>query len=299
MSEPLVDLGISFKRYLAAEGKAQATIKLYMQAVRFYDAWIGQEHGRPGVLDDIRLGSLQQWFIVLHDRHKPNTVLMRWQGMNRFCNWLVDEEEIDKNPMKGIKRPVLKDSPVPLLDDADLAALVKACQGKEFNDRRDEAIIRLMLDCGIRVSEVCKLGVEELDVDACDALVHGKGGKDRMVYFGSRTARALDRYLRMRSRHRWSHLPNVFLGERGALTTDGVRTRMEVRAAKAGLNVAANPHRFRHTWADDFLFSGGQERDLKRLAGWSSDVMLEKYGRSGADRRAKAAAQKMRRGDRV
>lgn len=50
------------------------------------------------------------------------------------------------------------------------------------------------------------------------------------------------------------------------------------------------PHRFRHTFAHDFLMSGGQERDLKGLAGWSSDVMLERYGASAADARAKAAA---------
>jgi hypothetical protein len=54
-----------------------------------------------------------------------------------------------------------------------------------------------------------------------------------------------------------------------------------------------------HTFAHDFLMSGGQERDLKRLAGWSSDVMLERYGASAADVRAKATAQRLKRGDRV
>ena len=63
--------------------------------------------------------------------------------------------------------------------------------------------------------------------------------------------------------------------------------------------VAQRLHQFRHTFAHDFLMAGGQERDLKRLAGWSSDVMLERYDASAADARAKAAAQRLNRGDRV
>ncbi|MDQ6849425.1 MAG: tyrosine-type recombinase/integrase, partial [Actinomycetota bacterium] len=86
--------------------------------------------------------------------------------------------------------------------------------------------------------------------------------------------------------------------QRGALSPDGARERMRVRGEMAGIT-DLHPHRFRHTWAHDFLMSGGQERDLKRLAGWTSDVMLERYGASSADARAKAAAQRMKRGDRV
>ena len=83
-----------------------------------------------------------------------------------------------------------------------------------------------------------------------------------------------------------------------ALSAHGARERMKVRAAMAGID-DLHPHRFRHTFAHDFLMAGGQERDLKRLAGWSPDSMLERYGASAADARAKAAAQRLKRGDRV
>jgi integrase len=82
------------------------------------------------------------------------------------------------------------------------------------------------------------------------------------------------------------------------MSPDGVRERLKVRGAMAGLE-DLHPHKFRHTWAHDYMMAGGQERDLKRLAGWTSDVMLERYGASAADARAKAAAQRMKRGDRV
>ena len=104
--------------------------------------------------------------------------------------------------------------------------------------------------------------------------------------------------MRARSQHRWAHLDALFLTQRGALSPDGARERIRIRGVLAGIE-HLHPHRFRHTFAHDFLMSGGQERDLKRLAGWSSDVMLERYGASAADVRAKAAAQRLKRGDRV
>jgi site-specific recombinase XerD len=149
------------------------------------------------------------------------------------------------------------------------------------------------------VSEACGLALADVDLDREMALITGKGGKVRPVYFGSRTARALDRYLRERRRHRWAHLDALFLTQRGPLSTDGARERITVRAGQAGLRGRTFPHRFRHTFAHDFLINGGQERDLKRLAGWTSDVMLERYGASAADVRAKEAAKRLRRGDRI
>ncbi|OBF39232.1 hypothetical protein A5724_08825 [Mycobacterium sp. ACS1612] len=86
----------------------------------------------------------------------------------------------------------------------------------------------------------------------------------------------------------------------GRLSTDGVRKRVKVRADMAGLDPeSVYPHRFRHTNAHDFLMAGGQERDLKRLMGWKSDTMLERYGASAADQRAREAAKRLRRGDRI
>jgi site-specific recombinase XerD len=80
------------------------------------------------------------------------------------------------------------------------------------------------------------------------AIVLGKGSKVRRVYFGARTARALDRYLRLRDRHRWAHLDALFLTQRGALSPDGARDRIRIRGEMAGID-ALHPHRFRHTIA--------------------------------------------------
>lgn len=298
MDEQLVDLSASFQRSLRAEMKAARTVKLYGMSVRFFAEWLAVE-GRPATLEQLTRDNIRGWLEHLATDHAASTVRTRFKGLHRFCGWLVAEDEIDTHPMTGISPPEPSEKPVPVLTDDELIALLKACAGREFIDRRDEAMFRVFLDAGVRVSELCGLRVADVDLDGEMAMVTGKGGKIRPVYFGTRTVKALDRYLRDRRRHRWSHLAALFLTQRGALSTDGVRDRIQVRAEQAGLTDRMHPHRFRHTFAHDYLMAGGQERDLKRLAGWTSDSMLERYGASAADARAREATRRLRRGDRV
>ena len=228
MTAHLQDLQRSFLRHLRAEGRSPATLRLYGQAVTFFSRWLEAE-GRAATLEELNRPAIREWLAVLSDTHEPGTVKVRYRGLHRFCSWLVDEGELPANPMGTLSPPTLKMKPVPVISDEELAALLKACNGKEFNDRRDEALIRFLLDCGVRVSEACGLQVDQLDLDQGMAIVNGKGSKVRPVYFSARTARALDRYVRIRARHRWAHLDALFLTQRGALSPDGARDRVKIR----------------------------------------------------------------------
>jgi len=306
MADQLADLLRSFQLHVRAEGRSPRTVTVYSQAVRFFSAWLTAQ-GWPATTDELTKVHIRAWLAELAETKAPGTVLTRHIGLHRFGRWLVSEDILTKHPMDGLEQPAVPASPVPVLSDEQLAALVKACAGPRFYDRRDEAVVRLLLDSGVRVSELCGIPIwvpgegghaRGIDVVNQMAIVLGKGSKIRPVYFGTRTARALDRYVRLRAKHRHAEVPSLFLGERGALTPDGVREIVRVRAEKAGIG-HVHPHQFRHTNAHDFLLAGGQERDLKRLMGWSSDVMLEIYGASAADVRAAASTRKLRRGDRV
>lgn len=177
---------------LRAEGRSVATLRLYGQAVRFFSRWLESE-GRTAVLSEVNRAAIREWLAVLSDTHEPGTVKVRYRGLFRFCRWLVEEGELDSNPMAGLSPPTLKMKPVPVISDGELTALLKACAGKGFAHRRDEALIRLLLDCGVRVSEACGPRVDDLDLDQGMAIVLGKGNKVRPIYFGARTVRALDR----------------------------------------------------------------------------------------------------------
>jgi site-specific recombinase XerD len=138
-------------------------------------------------------------------------VATRLRGMRRFCRWLVVEGELDKAPTEGIEIATAPDKPVPILTDAEITALLKTCavgRGRPgtfarpiFLGRRDEVILRLLLDTGIRVSELCGLDLTDVDLDRKLAYVVGKGSRPRVVPFGAKTAEAIDRYLRIRAEH--------------------------------------------------------------------------------------------------
>jgi integrase len=117
---------------------------------------------------------------------------------------------------------------------------------------------------------------------------HGKGDKARVVRFDAATAAALDRYKRVRARHRCAASPALWIGHRGRMTRKGVPMMLNKRAALAGID-HVHPHQLRHTWADRWLRAGGNEGDLQRLGGWESAEIMRRYGEARAVDRALTA----------
>ena len=298
MSESLRDLAASWRRSLRAEDRSDNTIEVYMTAVRVFDSWL-QDRGLTPTLDELTRANVRDWSAeMLGNGAAVGTVLTRFRPLKSFCSWLVREEILDRSPLEGMPLPKVPEKPTRVLSDDELIKLIKTCAGSGFYARRDEAILRVLIECGVRASELCAMRTEELDLDAQQAVVHGKGRKTRLIYFGNKTTRALDRYLRERRRHPQADSPYLWLSHRGALSYNGLRRIVDKRAALAGIG-HVHPHMFRHTAAADFLQAGGQERDLMRIMGWSSSSMLARYGSATADARAREAVRRLRRGDRL
>lgn len=309
MSPEISDLAASFRRSLRAAGKAERTQILYGQAIRFFCDWLTAQ-GRPTTLDQLNRHALSAWLADLADRVDIETVRTRLRGMRRFCRWLVAEGELDKAPTEGVEMPAAPEKPVRVLTDDELGRLVKACQvprgragvydRRIFDGRRDEVIVRLLADCGLRVSELVGLEFpEHVDLQQELAYVTGKGNRPRAVPFGARTGQAIDRYMRVRSAHPYAaRTQRLLLGERGAMSTDGVRWRLQVVGQAAGVP-DLHPHAFRHSAAHRWLAAGGQERDLMQIMGWRSDSMLSVYARSTATERARGAHRRLALGDTI
>jgi site-specific recombinase XerD len=307
--DDLRELIPDWRRSLRARNVAPSTETSYTTVADAFVRWL-VETGQPTTaVRAVTRQNLETYLV--HVAETPNRrtgkaisaaqVAKVYRTLQQFVRWLVEVEEIiSPNPFDKLSAPAVPDQPVDTLSEDQLRALIKASAGREFEQLRDTALIRLFLDTGARCGEVAPLRLSDLDFNADTATVLGKGRRERTVPFGNKTGEALRRYLRARARQPMAakHPDALWLGRKGVLTEWGIRGALKRRAETAGVP-DVHPHRFRHTFAHQWLADGNQEQDLLRLAGWRSREMLARYGASAADERARNAHKRAALGDRI
>lgn len=298
----------SYCRAAVAEGKSLHTLDGYGQAWAQLGCYLA-DRGRHDPLA-VTKNDIRSFMLHLQARGlKPKTLLDRWGGLRAVYAWLVEEEqELEKSPLYGLKPPKVPDEPLELVDADVLRRLLGACEGRDFAARRDTALISILIDSGARRGAVASMTLEGTDLDGGTSIVYRKGGGHYLAFFGRRTARDLDRYLRVRARHKHagvtfprsdSHPPDLhglhplWIGERGAMTGWGIYQVVRGRAGDAGIQERMFVHLFRHLFAHGLKMSGARDEDIMAAGGWTSHASMARYGRSMAAARAKATHQRL------
>ncbi|MEF3169285.1 MAG: tyrosine recombinase XerC [Deltaproteobacteria bacterium] len=270
----------AFLQSLAIEKNASPhTVKAYGRDLEGLSGFIGE--GR--LLRSASSREIRSWLAGLRRSGSGlSTVSRRLAAARSFFRYLVRKGLIHQSPAESIRGPKVE-RPLPTYLSVDeAAALVETPCPEGFLSLRDRAILEFLYSSGVRVSELCGLDLVSVCLSPETLHVRGKGGKERLVPFGSKAKDALCAYLPARSalleRMKRTQEPALFLNRRGfRLSPRSVERLVLRRRRETGIVPPATPHTFRHSMATHLLESGADLRSIQEMLGHASLATTQRY----------------------
>lgn len=269
------------------------TVADYQNTFRKFVNYLADEDdslpGQDPALESITPATIRG-FLAAQDHVSKKTVLNYHVGLSALWTWALEEGYATSHVVRRCERPVPEKRAIIPYTEGDLKAMLgsldkshaysrpgkRACSNTLPNGERNRAIIFLLLDTGIRAQELCDLSIVQTDLKNRRVKVFGKGARERSIPFSPRTGQIVWRYMTAFRKDAFANEPLFLTDELKALDRHVLRQALGRIGERAGL-AGVNCHRFRHTFAINYLRNGGDPWSLQLMLGHSTLDMVRTY----------------------
>ncbi|MDY0211820.1 MAG: tyrosine recombinase XerC [Desulfuromonadaceae bacterium] len=279
-----------FSKYLEVERNlSPRTLNAYMRDVMEFCTFLHSAEGETADLAELLSGvtrvQVRRWLADLHRRVKKVTTARKVSALKSFFSYATQRHGLGSNPFELVRRPGIE-TRLPVVMDVDAVYhLLESIGASDLQQRRNLAIFELLYSCGLRVSELTGLDLDDIDFDGNYVRVLGKGNKERIVPVGAKAIQALQLYLHQRVEVDRVGESAVFLNRYGTrLSSRSVQRHMKNLLLRAGLSSAPTPHSLRHSFATHLLDNGADLRAIQELLGHVSLSTTQKYTHVSSER---------------
>jgi len=301
-ASPFHRLVTTFVQTLSSEkGYSENTCRAYLQDLEEFAAYIDENRtysqggGKQQALNADKVDALliRGYLGYLHKKNKKSTVARKLSALRSFFGYLVKHGAIMENPIDNILTPK-QDKAIPVyLAIDDMFRLLDSIETDSLLGLRNRALFETLYSCGIRVSELAGMNVEDVDFSSGVIRVVGKGNKERMVPIGTKAMEAIKAYRAQlsleaaadpRKKSPQENGPLFLNNNRGRLTARSIARILDRLARICGLAMPISPHALRHTFATHMLDAGADLRAVQELLGHKSLSTTQKYTHVSIDR---------------
>ncbi len=282
LSQAVEGFGIAF----IADGKSRETLKTHRMFLSKLMAFVKDAPVETITTDDLR--RFMKWLASDYTPKRSSrdssplrsgTLARCWAALRSFWKWAAVEFALQVNPAAALKMPKVSNRAIVPLAEDDVRKILKACDRDRLNTARDQALVVVLLDTGLRASELARLKIRDADLNTGQVEVKSIGSgtksKSRVVMLGKSARRYLWRYLTRRDDADDQDAPVFVTQDDKPMNRGSIRLALGRLGKRAG--VRCHPHRFRHTFAISFLRNGGDVFTLQALLGHSDLQMVKRY----------------------
>ncbi len=285
---PPVELPLAAEEFLSwltvEKGRSANTLGAYRRDLRAYVGWLAARHMALG---DVRATTIEEYVAHLRDRGRaPASVARAMVAVRCLHRFLSQEGHLSEDPAVGVEAPRVPQGLPKALSESEVTSLIAAVVGNDATARRDRAMLEVLYGAGLRISELVRLSLDDLDLGQGVLRAFGKGSRERVVPLAGMAQEAVRAWLSAAGRdrmapERWARRGDasaVFLNARGGrLSRQGAWGIVRRHGDRSGLGERLTPHVLRHSCATHMLDHGADIRVVQELLGHASVSTTQVY----------------------